>query len=120
MLPNLLIAVILILAGILIQALREQDKLRKSLHRYDSLASREERERQLDSSFHRKQSELIELESQKESLNSQVKKLQQKLNELDAKLYLESVDSYEPKYDFLSSSDYLIQLKNIDETSFCC
>lgn len=52
--------------------------------------------------------------NQKNFLYSQIKDFQQKLDELDAKLFFHSIDSYEPKYDFIRSSDYIIELKNIE------
>lgn len=97
---------------ILIQQ-REQDKLQKALRRYESLSSREDAERQLDYNISLKQSELAELERQQEFFNIKIRELQQKVTELDAKSYLQSIDSYEPKYDFVNSEGYLLQLKNI-------
>jgi hypothetical protein len=114
MLFTLLLLAALAACGVLIQIQqREQDRLRLSLRRYDSLTYREERERQLDSNISLKQSELAELEREKEFLNSQIRELQQKFREADAKIYLQSIDYYEPKYDFISSEDYILRLKDI-------
>jgi hypothetical protein len=92
---------------------REQDRLQNALRNYESLTSREETERQLDSNISLKRSELAELEREKEFLNTQIRELQQQLRELEAKAYLQSIDSYEPKYDFISSGDYILRLENI-------
>jgi DNA repair exonuclease SbcCD ATPase subunit len=84
----------------------KQDKLRKDLRRYESLSSREERERQLHSN-------IADLERQQEFLTTQISNLQQESRELDAKVYLQAIDYYEPKFDFIKSSEYVIHLKNI-------
>lgn len=70
---------------------RELAQLKQTLHRYD----------------------IPFLERQQESLNTQIRSLQQELRKLDAKAYLQSIDSYEPQYDFISSSDYILRLENI-------
>jgi hypothetical protein len=101
----LLAALVLLFVLILIQQ-REQERLRQKLHIYESLTSREERERQLDSN-------IADLERQQKSLNTQINNLQQESRELDAKVYLQAIDYYEPKFDFLRSSEYVIHLKNI-------
>jgi hypothetical protein len=92
---------------------RKQDKLRKDLRRYESLSSREDAEMQLNSNISLKRSELAELERQQEFVNTKIRELQQKLNELEAKVYLQSIDAYEAKYDFVNSEGYLLRLKNI-------
>ncbi|NJR76800.1 MAG: DUF4041 domain-containing protein [Scytonema sp. CRU_2_7] len=46
-------------------------------------------------------------------LETQIKERQKESQQLDAKIYLQSVDAYEPQYDFIKSEDYLIQLQNI-------
>lgn len=91
----------------------QQDLLEKKLRRYDSLSSREETERQLDSTIALKRIEIAELEREKESLNTEIRKLQQKSRELDAKIYLQSIDYYESKYDFTSAGDYRLRLREI-------
>ncbi len=85
---------------------RKLDSLQQDLRRYDSLSSREERERQLDSN-------IAALDRQEESLNTQISNLQQESRELDAKVYLQAIDYYEPKFNFIKSSEYIIHLKNI-------
>ena len=96
----------------LIQAHLELTQHKQKLRRYGTLPSKEEFERQLDSNIHFKQRELSDLEEQKQVLKTQVDKLQQQLRGLDAKIYLQSLDSYESYYNFISSEGYLIQLKN--------
>lgn len=96
----------------LIQAHLELAKEKQKLRRYSTLPSKEEFEQQLDSNIHLKQNELSDLEGQKEILRAQVSRLQQQLRGLDAKIYLQSLDSYESYYNFIYSEDYLIQLKN--------
>ncbi len=85
---------------------RKLDRLRKDLRRYESLTSREERERQLDSN-------IAALEKQEEFLTTQIRNLQQESRELDAKVYLQAIDYYEPKFNFIKSSEYIIHQKNI-------
>ncbi|MBD1931964.1 DUF4041 domain-containing protein [Trichocoleus sp. FACHB-69] len=85
---------------------REQERLRQKLRRYESLSSKEEQERQLASN-------IADLERQEEFLNTQISNLQQESRELDAKVYLQAIDYYEPKFDFIKSSQYVIHLKNL-------
>ncbi|MBD1808856.1 DUF4041 domain-containing protein [Microcoleus sp. FACHB-SPT15] len=102
-----MLATLLIFCGYWIQIQqRKQDKLQKALRRYESLSSKEERERQLDL-------DIADLERQQEFLNTQITNLHQELRELDAKVYLHAIDYYEPKFDFIQSSEYVIHLKNI-------
>lgn len=101
----LLAALVLLFVLILIQQ-REQERLRQKLRRYESLSSREERERQLNSN-------ITALERQQEFLNTQINNLQKESRELDAKVYLQAIDYYEPKFSFIKSTEYVIHLKNI-------
>ncbi|WP_334724783.1 DUF4041 domain-containing protein [Nostoc sp.] len=90
----------------LIQSLIAESRLRKRLSRYDGLDDKEVYQQQLVSN-------IDILENRQESLNSQVINLQQQFNEINAKLYLQSIDAYEPKYEFISSDDYILRLKDI-------
>ena len=85
---------------------KEKSQLKQSLSRYEALINKEEYQQHLESNIYK-------LEERKESLNIAIRNLQQQFNELDAKVYLQSIDYYEPKYDFLSSNDYLVRLKHI-------
>ncbi|KAB8329885.1 DUF4041 domain-containing protein [Scytonema tolypothrichoides VB-61278] len=103
------LGLLILVAGLiaaLIQALIAESRLRKKLRRYDALDDKEAYQRQLESNIHL-------LENQQESLNHQIRNLQQQCNELDAKVYLLSIDAYEPKYDFISPDDYILRLKDI-------
>jgi DNA repair exonuclease SbcCD ATPase subunit len=111
-----LLGLVVLVAGLiaaLAQALIEESRLRKKLRKYDTLINKEEFEQQLDSNIHLKEGELTELGRQEKSLNMQIINLQQKVRALDAKAYLQSIDSYEPKYDFISSEDYILRLSDI-------
>lgn len=104
-----LLGLVVLVAGLitaLVQVLISESGLRKKLRKYDTLADKEGYERQLESNIHL-------LQNQEESLNIQIRNLQQQFSELDAKVYLQSIDSYEPKYEFISSEDYILRLKNI-------
>ncbi|MHC5732309.1 MAG: hypothetical protein ACYTXY_51285, partial [Nostoc sp.] len=90
----------------LIQLLIVEFRLRKKLRRYDVLDDKEAYQQQLESNIHL-------LENQQESLNIEIRNLQQQFNELDAKVYLQSIDYYEAKYNFISSEDYIFRLKDI-------
>ncbi|MDF5706427.1 MAG: DUF4041 domain-containing protein [Nostoc sp. S4] len=94
------------LIAALTQALVAESRLAKKLHKYDTLIDKERYEQQLESNIHL-------LEEQQNFLNTEIGNLQQQFNEIDAKFYLQSIDSYEPKYDFISSTDYILRLKNI-------
>lgn len=117
---TLLLLIVLPLSGLLaysgnalMQMHRERDRLRQDLRRYDSLTSREKAERQLDSNISLKRSELAEIEREQDFLNNQIRKLQQESRELDARIYLQTIEYYEPQYDFIKSGDYIIHLRNI-------
>lgn len=103
------LGLLVLVAGLvvgLIQSLIAESRLREKLRRYDALDDKEAYQRQLESSIHL-------LDNQQESLNREIRNLQQQFNELDAKVYLQSIDYYEPKYEFISSDDYLLRLKDI-------
>ena len=101
-----LIILILVVFVALVQAKLEQSRLRQRLRRYEALDDKEGYQQQLESNIHL-------LENKQQSLNTQIHELQQKCREIVAKAYLLSVDSYEPKYDFISSGDYNLQLQDI-------
>lgn len=84
----------------------EKSDLRQHLDRYASLIDRESYEQDLEAEISLRNLEL-------ESLNSQIISLRQQFKELDAKVYLQSIDCYEPKYEFVSSEDYICRLKEI-------
>lgn len=85
---------------------RKLDQLQHNLLKYESLTSREETERQLDLN-------IAALEKQEEVLNTQISNLYEESRELDAKVYLQAIDYYEPKFNFIKSREYIIHLKNI-------
>lgn len=103
------LAILLLVAGLiaaLIQALIAESKAKRKLRKYDSIVNIEEYQQQL-------QAEIYRLEDQQGSLNNEIRNLQQQFNELDAKVYLQSIDYYEPKYEFVSSDEYIFMLKDI-------
>jgi Domain of unknown function (DUF4041) len=102
---GLLVLVAGLCAG-LIQSLIGKSRLRKKLRRYDAIDNIEAYQQQLESNIHL-------LENEQESLKKGIRDFQQQFNELDAKVYLQSIDYYEPKYDFISSNEYLLRLKEI-------
>jgi type II secretory pathway pseudopilin PulG len=98
----------------LIKIRPERDRLRQALCKYESLTSREETEKQLDSNIQLKRNELQELDLQQAAIRTSIKKLQAKLREHEAKEYLISIEDYEPKYYyFVDSGDCLQGLKDI-------
>jgi len=121
MLSTVFSFVVLALVGLLvylgrrfIQIQHERDRLKQDLRRYESLTSREETEKQLDSNIQLKQNELQELEIQRRDLRNSIDNLQTKFRELEAKDYLISVNNYENKYDFVDSKDYFQRLKQVE------
>ncbi|MEB3215895.1 MAG: DUF4041 domain-containing protein [Nostocales cyanobacterium 94392] len=106
-----IIGLLVLAAGLtaaLIQALIAESKAKRQLRKYDSIVNIEEYQQQLQTDTYR-------LEGQKGFLNNEIRKLQQQFNEFDAKVYLQSIDYYEPKYEFISSEDYLVRLKEIKQ-----
>ena len=90
----------------LVQAKLQQSRLKQRLRRYEALDDKEGYQQQLESNIHL-------LQNKQESLNTQIDELQQKCRQIEAKASLLSVDSYEPKYDFISSGDYILRLQEI-------
>ncbi|QIR36915.1 hypothetical protein HCG51_09305 [Tolypothrix sp. PCC 7910] len=90
----------------LIQSIIAESKLRKKLRRYEGLDDLEVYQQQLKLNINL-------LENQQATLNSKIRDSQQQFNEIDAKIYLHSIDYYEPKYDFISADDYILRLKDI-------
>ncbi|MEM7553061.1 MAG: DUF4041 domain-containing protein [Cyanobacteria bacterium P01_A01_bin.84] len=104
-----ILGLLLLVAGLiaaLIQALIAESKAKRKLRKYDSIVNTEEYQKQLET-------DIYKLENQQEFLNNEIRNLQQQFNEHDAKVYLQSIDYYEPKYEFVSSDDYLLRLKDI-------
>lgn len=113
MLSTLLGLSALVLAAALTYTQLKLAKHKKLLRKYDSLFSKEEFEKQLDSNINLKQGELEQIVSEQEQLNTQVRHLQQKLSEFQE---LESVISfgfYKSKYNFGSSEEYKNRLEKI-------
>lgn len=113
MLSTLLGLSALVLAAALTYTQLKLAKHKKLLRKYDSLFSKEEFEKQLDSNINLKQGELEQIVSQQEQLNTQVRNLQLKLSEFQE---LESVISfgfYKSKYNFCSSEEYKNRLEKI-------
>lgn len=84
----------------------EEFKLKQSLNRYETLTNKEEYQKQLEA-------DIYNLENKHTNLRTGIINLQQQFNELDAKVYLQSIDYYEPKYEFVSSEDYIFTLTDI-------
>jgi hypothetical protein len=99
MLSSFLLLAVLGLSGALVQIYREREQLQQALHRYSSLPSKEEKERQLDL-------DIRELLKAKEQLNIEVKSLQKNTLAHQEENYLQSLGFYAPKYDFIRSEDY--------------
>jgi hypothetical protein len=113
MLSTLLGLSALVLAAALTYTQLKLAKHKKLLRKYDSLFSKEEFEKQLDSNINLKQGELEQIISEQEQLNTKVMNLQQKLSEFQE---LESVISfgfYKSKYNFGSSEEYNSRLDKI-------
>lgn len=128
---------------------REQDQLRKALHRYENLVSpeqfleqlntdinikqrdfasltndydhlmskydrmlsQEQVEAQLNSELQLKRSKLARLDQQLSQLETHIQQLQQQVSDLEEEAYIQEFGFYQPKYNFIASGDYAIQLK---------
>jgi Domain of unknown function (DUF4041) len=102
------------------KAEHEQSRLQFLLQKYDGLISKEDFERQLDYKIKLKedemanqQSEIEDLLAKQKKLTTQINKLRLELCDLEEEEYVQSFGFYQPKYDFITSGDYAIQLKNI-------
>ncbi len=102
------------------KAEREQDRLKFLLKKYDGLTSRENFERQLDSSIKLKENQIsteqikiTELLEERQKLQIQIDKLKLELSDFEDEVYIQSFGIYQPQYSFLSSEDYSTHLKQI-------
>lgn len=96
-----LLVVILVLLGASVRLKfmqNEQDRLNRDLYQYKKLAST---------------GELDELIRTKNSLTKQVNNLRQEIYSLEEEGNIQSFGFYEPKYDFITSEDYAIRLKQV-------
>ncbi|EKV00372.1 hypothetical protein Lepto7375DRAFT_2480 [Leptolyngbya sp. PCC 7375] len=84
---------------------QEKNQLKERLREYSSLISQEEYIENLDNAISEKETQVENLDNIKESLEDSIKKLRVKLNELDDRLYVKSLDFYEPQYAFITSQD---------------
>jgi Domain of unknown function (DUF4041) len=103
-------------------AKREQDRLLFMLQKYDGLSSKEEYQRQLDSSIHTKEAELAAKQSILDNFSEEQKKLQRQIDKLKLTLGdfeeetdLQTFGFYQPKYSFISSGDYYTRLKQVKD-----
>lgn len=108
--------VILLWMGFTIWQERQDIKLlREKLSRFNSLISTEEFKEDLERDISEKEHKIKDLKNEKESLEVSITKLRNKLSELDDRLYVQSLDFYEPKYSFISSNDYMFRLRQLGE-----
>lgn len=105
----------LVVSGFLVKAYQENEQLRKRLYRYDSLTSREDVEKQLDSNIHLKQAELEQLLQDEKQLNTKIRSLKQQTTELEEENHLQALGFYKPKYNFDISDDYRNRFDQVTE-----
>jgi Domain of unknown function (DUF4041)/T5orf172 domain len=113
MLSTLLGLSALVLAAALTYTQLKLAKHKKLLRKYDSLFSKEDFEKQLDSNINLKQGELDQLASEQAKLNAKIRNLQQKLSEVEESESVQSFGFYKSKYNFGSSEEYKRRLDHI-------
>ncbi len=113
MLSTLLGLSALVLAAALTYTQLKLAKHKKLLRKYDSLFSKEDFEKQLDSNINLKQGELDQLASEQAKLNAKIRNLQQKLSEVEESESVQSFGFYKSKYNFGSSEEYKRRLEEI-------
>jgi Flp pilus assembly protein TadB len=74
MLSTLLAVASIVLAALLTYTQLKLSKVKKSLRKYDTILSKEEFEKQLDSNINLKQTELDQIVSEQQKLNAQTQK----------------------------------------------
>ena len=101
-------------------AKREHDRLQTLLQKYDGLKSKEQFERQLDSNILLKENEIKDMERNLSTLAQEQRELKLKtgrlkaeVGELEEETNIQSFGFYQPKYNFISSGDYYLQLKEV-------
>jgi len=106
MLSTLLALSAVVLAAALTYTQLKLAKQKKLLRKYDSLFSKEDFEKQLDSNINLKQRELDQLTTEQEKLNAKIRNIQQKLSEVEESESVQSFGFYQSKYNFGSSEEY--------------
>jgi hypothetical protein len=101
-------------------AKRENDRLQFLLQKYDGLKSKEEFEMQLDSNILLKENEILDKQRSLETLLQEQKQLQLKTDRLKTEVggleeeaHIQSFGFYQPKYNFITSGDYYLRLKQV-------
>jgi hypothetical protein len=108
------IGIVLLISGLALalkHSLSAESELKKKLlklSKYQSLEDIEGYKQQLNSNIR-------QLENHQQSLENKIINLKQQFDEFDAKVYLQSIDYYEPKYEFITSEDYILRLKDIKQ-----
>ena len=113
MLSTLLGLSALVLAAALTYTQLKLTKHKKLLRKNDSLFSKEDFEKQLDSNINLKQGELDQLASEQKKLKAKIQNLQQKLSEVEESESVQSFGFYKSQYNFGSSEEYKRRLDQI-------
>ena len=103
----------IVLGGALIQMFREKEHLQQALHKYASLASQEETERQLDLNICLKQDEINHLLAEQEQLSIEISNLQKRIYDLQEEECVQVLGFYNPQCYFPDSNAYRTRLKQI-------
>ena len=99
----------------LVRMQKEQDHLKQSLRRYDSLISKESLEQKLDAAILCKKDELATLDNQHRQIAKKVGSLQAKIRSFEEEQDLQELGFYEPQYDFITSEDYRQRFAQVTE-----
>ena len=114
MIGQSLLGILLLLSGIYIFKLCEdKENLKRRLDRYESIISQEEYQQELDEKVTTQHSQVVYLEEQYETFSRKVDEIRKELGSYEENLELQSFGFYEPKYNFIYSEDYIIQLKSV-------
>ena len=114
MIGQSLLGILLLLSGIYIFKLCEdKENLKRRLDRYELIISQEEYQQELDEKVTTQHSQVVYLEEQYETFSRKVDEIRKELGSYEENLELQSFGFYEPKYNFIYSEDYIIQLKSV-------
>jgi Domain of unknown function (DUF4041) len=111
---SLLVAILLIGSGVWIYVLNERNTyLQECLQRYSHIASQDNFQENLSQEIQSTQQQASYFTDQCDFLEARLKDLKKEVAYLDEEAEIQSFGFYDPIYNFISSDDYIYQIKSI-------
>lgn len=114
MLPNaFLFLVLTALCWAIVWLYQENQALLKKMGRYNTLVSREEKERELDAKIESKKRHIESLQSRERQMALYLADVEEKTKVVEEENHLQQLGFHEPKYSFVRSEDYKLRFDQI-------